>query len=302
MKKFLLRLLLFLALVAVIDRGYGMASEYLFNHATGGNTYIDKYVCEQMKADVLIFGSSRARYHYNPAIIADSLGMSCYNCGEDGMGIIFHYARWKMISKRYIPKMVIYDILPVLDEMVRDDNIIFVNPLRPYYFRHPEIDSVFWKVDPNERYKMYAKTYQYHSEFMTLLSDYRNESHSLVSFTPKTAHVKPGQLAITDKTNYQSDSLKLYYLEKLIQECQGKTELIFCASPRYMFRDEDGAFEPVKKLCDRYHIPFYNYYTDKAFVYNDDFFSDATHLSKVGADEYTKTIVSKILKREIKRN
>lgn len=295
MKKFLLLVLLFCAFVIAIDRGYGVVSDYLFDHATGGNTYIDKYVCDSMKADILVFGSSRARYHYNPEIISDSLGLSCYNCGEDGMGIIFHYARWKMISKRYTPKMIIYDVLPVLDEMVRDDNIIFVNPLRPYYFSHPEIDSVFWKVDSNERYKMYAKTYQYHSEFMTLLADYRNGSHSLVSFTPKTAHLKLGQLAITDKTDYQVDSLKLYYLEKLIRECQGKTKLIFCASPRYMFKDEARAFEPVKKLCARYHIPFYDYYTDSAFVFNDDYFSDGTHLSKLGADEYTKAMVKKII-------
>lgn len=291
MKKFLLLVLLFSALVVAIDRGYGVASDYLFDHVTGGNTYIDKYVCDSVKADVLVFGSSRARYHYNPDIISDSLGLSCYNCGEDGMGIIFHYARWKMISKRYYPKMIIYDILPVLDEMVRDDDAIFVNPLRPYYFTHPEIDSVFWKVDPNERYKMFSKTYQYHSEFFNLLSDYRNGSHSLKSFTPKKDKVKPGQLTITDKTEYKIDSLKIYFLEKFIQECKGRTKLVFCVSPRYLFLDDGGAFEPIKALCRKYNVPFYNHYTDKSFVSNGDYFSDATHLSELGADNYTKYIV-----------
>ena len=296
MKKFIGLLLLFMAMMVAIDRGYGFVCEYLFNHATGGNTYIDKYVCDSMKSDVLVFGSSRARYHYNPDIISDSLGMSCYNCGEDGMGIIFHYARWKMISKRYLPKMIVYDVLPVLDEMVRDDNIIFVNQLRPFYFIHPEIDSVFWKIDPNERYKMLSKTYQYHSDLMNFVSDYRNGSHSLVSFTPKTGHVNPGQLAIEDNTNYEADSLKLYFLEKFINECQGKTKVVFCASPRYLFNHAGNAFEPIEALCKKYGIPFYNYYTDSRFVTNGDYFSDATHLSKLGADVYTRTVVSNLKK------
>ena len=40
---------------------------------------------------------------------------------------------------------------------------------------------------------MFSKTYQYHSEFFNLLSDYRNGSHSLKSFTPKKDKVKPGK-------------------------------------------------------------------------------------------------------------
>ena len=34
--------------------------------------------------DILIFGSSRALHHYNPQIIEDSLGMTCYNVGSGG--------------------------------------------------------------------------------------------------------------------------------------------------------------------------------------------------------------------------
>lgn len=300
MKRFIGLLFLFSVFAILMDRCYGTIAKYLFERVTGGNTYIDKYVCDSMRADVLVFGSSRARYHYNPEIISDSLGMSCYNCGADGMGIIYHYARWKMISKRYKPKMIVYDILPVLDEMVRDDNIIFVNNLRPYYFSHPEIDSVFWRVDSNERYKMYFKTYQYHGDLMSLYSDYRNGSYSLVSFTPKTEHVSPGQLAIKDKTDYQRDGLKLYYLEKFIKECQGNTKLVFCASPRYLFTEEGNAFEPVRELCKKYGIPFYDYYIDRRLCMNSDYFSDGTHLSKLGADVYTRTVVGDLKKCLVK--
>jgi hypothetical protein len=264
------------------------------NHVRGGFTYIDKYICDSAKQDILIFGSSRARMQYDPQILSDSLKMSCYNCGSNGMGIIFHYGRLKIISQRYWPKIIIYDILPVLDEMTRDDNIIFANPLRPYY-NVLGVDSIFWKIDKTERIKMISRMYKYHAQFIPYLLDYRNTIHAPLGYEPGKGIVS-SKAKIEEKTEYVVDPLKLYYLEKFIQECRGNTILIFTASPRWKYSQSGNAFDPLIRLCRKYNVVFLNHYNDKRFIYRQDYYSDGTHFNKVGATEYSKMLSTEVCK------
>jgi hypothetical protein len=292
MKRFILRILAFFCIVIMIDTAYGWICETMRNHVHGGFTYIDKYVCDSAKQNILIFGSSRARMQYDPQILSDSLKMSCFNCGSNGMGIIFHYGRLKIISRRYMPKVIIYDILPVLDEMTRDDDIIFANPLRPYY-SVAGVDSIFWKIDKTERMKMFSNMYKYHAEFIPYLLDYKNTSHAPLGYEPGIGIVS-NNLKIEEKTKYTVDSLKLYYLEKFIQECKGKTFLVFTASPRWKYPDSGNAFDPLVKLCRKYNIPFLNHYNDKRFIYERNYYSDGTHFNKTGASAYSKMLSSEL--------
>jgi hypothetical protein len=303
MKRFIVRTLMFIIVVLMIDTAYGKICEFMRSHVRGGFTYIDKYVCDSARQDILIFGSSRARMQYDPQILSDSLRMSCFNCGSNGMGIIFHYGRLKIISRRYMPKVIIYDILPVLDEMTRDDNIIFANPLRPYY-SVKGVDSIFWKIDKTERMKMLSQMYKYHAEFIPYLLDYRNTVHAPLGYEPGTGIVS-NNLKIEEKTDYTVDSLKLYYLEKFIQECKGKTYLIFAAAPRWKYPESGNAFDPLIKLCRKYDIPFLNHYNDKRFIYKQDYYSDGTHFNKTGATAYSKMLsaeLAKLMKNNKKKN
>ena len=62
--------------------------DYMYFHAKGSSIREMNDVCLDNQYDVLIMGSSRAHHHYVPEIISDSLGLSCYNTGKDGNGII----------------------------------------------------------------------------------------------------------------------------------------------------------------------------------------------------------------------
>ena len=82
MKKFLFRIVLFFALILVVDVVVGKVFAYMVDNAKGGDNGRNNYICNTVNADVLVFGSSRAFHHYNPIIIEDYLGKSCYNCGQ----------------------------------------------------------------------------------------------------------------------------------------------------------------------------------------------------------------------------
>ena len=129
MKKFISKVLLFLAGLVVLDFLVGMGGKYLVSHAKGGDTGLSNYICRQMKDECIIFGSSRGMHHYDPNIISDSLGMSCWNCSLDGNGIILMYGRYKMLSARYTPKVLIYDVCTAFD-LISDDNNTYLGRLR----------------------------------------------------------------------------------------------------------------------------------------------------------------------------
>ena len=130
MKKFILYTLLFFTVVAVVDFAAGKVFYYLQSRA-GGRTGAEWYACKESHEDIIIMGSSRASHHYVPQIFEDSLGLSCFNAGQDGNGIILQYGRWKMIRERYTPKMVIYDVTYNFDLGV-NDNMTYIDRLKPF--------------------------------------------------------------------------------------------------------------------------------------------------------------------------
>ena len=100
MKKFLINIAIFFAIIAVVDFSLGKAFLWLQSTKAKGRTQTEYYICNDLNADVLVMGSSRASHHYVAQLIADSLGMTCFNGGQDGNGIVMQYGRWKMISKQ----------------------------------------------------------------------------------------------------------------------------------------------------------------------------------------------------------
>ena len=132
MKKHLIKILLFLLIIVAIDVLTGLVCSRLTAMARGGDTARNEYICNGTSEDILVMGSSRAIHHYNPAVIDTVTGMSCYNCGQDGNGVILNYGRLHMILQRYRPRVIIYDVMPEYDLLAGDDNRKYLGWLRPY--------------------------------------------------------------------------------------------------------------------------------------------------------------------------
>ena len=64
MRNFLIKSAIFLALCGLLDFGLGKIFGYLTVHATGGYTKRDNFIFDEVDANILIFGSSRAAHHY----------------------------------------------------------------------------------------------------------------------------------------------------------------------------------------------------------------------------------------------
>ena len=100
MKKFIYTLLSLLVLVVLGDWAVGSWLRHAFAHTSHDEIGRLNYISDSVTADIVVLGSSRALHHYVPSIITDSTGLSCYNCGFENEGIVFHYALLRQLQQR----------------------------------------------------------------------------------------------------------------------------------------------------------------------------------------------------------
>ena len=291
MKKFILHIILFCVLLVCCDVVLGSGFRYLIAHAKGGDTGLNNLINNEMRADILFMGSSRARYHYAPSVFEDTLGLSAFNCGRSGNGIILMYGVYKMISERYTPKVILYEVTPMYD-FLSIDNHTFLPYLR-YYYDRQGVDSLFWDIDPTERIKMLSNIYRCNMDVPQLVLDnLRSLDAESKGFVPLEGEMGYDP-AEEEELPSGCDDKKIKYIEKLINDCQGKTQLVFLASPAYR-AESDQAFEPIRDIAAKHNIPFINHYCDTTFTTHKAYFYNPDHMNRRGAEAYSKVVAGEV--------
>lgn len=295
MKRFIIKITLFFVLLVVVDVLCGFSLGYFAMNAKGGFTLRDTYICDKLETDFLLMGSSRCVRHYNPQIISDSLGMTCYNTGQMGNGIILNYGRLKMIDEKKKPKVVIYDIAPDFDLFVGDDNHRYLTWLKQHYERNG-IADIFEKVDPTEKYKMESQMYRYNSRIIEIMTDYLHPISNARAdgFSPLKGELDRTKIKIVGRKlgTPVVDKVKLDYINKLIDELDG-VKLYFVVSPRWYGMDS-VQFQPIMDICQERGIPFIDFSNNPKYVHQDIYFKDGNHMNGRGADEFTKELIGSI--------
>lgn len=301
MKRYITYIIIFFCAVFFVDRAIGIVCDYLYSHAKGGDSKHTYDVFNNVTADIIILGSSRAIHHYVPSIIEDSTGLSCYNCAYDNQGIINMYGRYKMVAKRKKPQYVICEILPSLDIYKDVDDIKYLNSFKPFR-DNPELAEIIKDYSPIEYFKTNSYIYRYNTYIFQILKDYATSGRLYAGkgFSPNKGEMNYKPKPHLEKIG-EVDSFKIRYIHKLIKATnKDKVRLFFTASPRYS-ADNDSSFIILKKICKEKQIPFINFYTNSSLNRNQELFKDRSHLNEKGAFAYTREFV-KAIKPTIKPN
>ena len=240
-------------------------------------------------------GSSRAVHHYDPRIIEDSLGLSCYNCGYDGCGSITAYGLLNILSKRYCPQIIVYEITPPFDYLQSDkDNTKYLGPLKCYYDRDG-IDSIFMTVSPTERWKMCSYMYRINSKAIQMLSENimkRNET--IKGFHTKEISMSYEPQIDTSYKELEYDSVKIEFFKRMTSICKDHgIKLVFSVSPRYKATVFDE-YVYAEDFAKNNNIPFISHYSDTLINRNREYFYDQVHMNMKGAQTFTKIFVSEL--------
>lgn len=306
MKKLLLHIAVFFALVYIFDICCGVGFDYLKSHARGGDTQKSYYIVEKCEDDVLILGSSRAARHYVPKIIEDSLGLSCYNAGQPSCGILPAYAIYKMVLERHKPKLVLYEVTPDFDYLISDPYSDFLaRNVRQYYEKAPvnELYSVFG--DKFSNLILNSNLYRNNSSLARNIADLFTQPYDK-GYEPLSGIIPDYEIKrdIDDTVIPELDSLKYAYFEKLVVSTkEDDVPLIFLVSPKYkgLSQNEIRKFDDAFELAQKHSICYIDANNLDGIVDNSLFFQDYWHLNNNGASEYTKKIIS-LIKNKIEIN
>lgn len=299
LKKVLLGVLATVVLLVAADWAVGTWSEMMYYKSKFGIFHRQIYCLQESKDDILILGSSRAAHHYVPQIFEDSLGMSCYNAGSDGMCIYYHYAVLaSRIHRGCAPRMVVLEVMPSDVEVSGGATFTLdaaLDRLAPHYGEVPAVDSLFALNGWKESLKLKSKTYRYNSKLVqTIKCNYipwpEDKGYEALS---GVMEVVDGNTA--DVLDVVSDPVvedtKVEYLHKLINICkQHNIKLAMCYSPYYGVKPSKS-IAAIKDIAREENILFLDYSLDEEFQ-KAELFQDASHMNDTGARKYTNELLT----------
>ncbi|MEI7723706.1 MAG: hypothetical protein WCK09_01310 [Bacteroidota bacterium] len=301
-KRFIFRLSLITIILLFFDLGIGTLLKLYYYREKSGQSFSTTYAIDSVNTDILIFGSSRAIHHYIPKVFQDSLGLSVFNIGRDGSFLLYNYAVFKAISKRYHPKLIIFDITP--EEITRETTSYDrLSVLLPYYQDHPEIRATINLRGPFEMIKRISSIYPYNSAILSIIkgniSHFNTKNSEMKGYIPISKIIKNKKIGTLDigklKNETNTDKNKIAAIKNMIEVCKKSgIKIIFVQSPMYI-RKLDYYFNPqFSKLCSDNEVQYFNLSNHFFFLEHPEFFADKNHLNNEGAILFSKLLITKI--------
>lgn len=279
------------------DYVIGKAFEVADHHTKYAIFHRQNYLMNDSNEEILILGSSRANHHYVPSIISDSLGMSCYNAGSNGMCIYYHYAILRtMIDSGRIPKMIIYDVfgLDVAHTAGPTANLeAALDRLAPYYGKCTILDELVSQKGNKERLKMHSRMYRYNSKLVQIIKCMFIPTVEDNGYEVLNHYMQNVKLESTSNVEETLEEGKIHYLKRMIDDCKLlNIKLIFVLSPYYglgLSLSEEFILDQGQKNG----IPCYNMKNEPNLMYPE-YFADVMHMNDDGARLFTELLVENL--------
>ena len=298
---FCLKLLLLLSIVFLLDFSIGKTLRHFYFKEQTGRQYRATFAIEKTKANILIFGSSRAYHHYVPDIIEDSLKQTCYNTGSPGQFLLYNYATLKAVLKRYSPKLIILDVTAG-DLRIERESYDRLSFLLPYYKEHEEIRPIVDLKSPFEKFKLISSIYPFNSTFLMIAggnSEYFKRRNLEIKGYKPLMKTWDKTIEIRKYESYKLDSIKIKIFSSFIGDCiHSGTKVIVVCSPSYLkYLQIDNSISSIKKIAMEQNIQFINYTNDTTFINHSNLFDDPSHLNAKGSELFTRILIGNINKR-----
>ena len=103
-----------------------------------------------------------------------------------------------------------------------------------------------------------------------------------------------GYILSKQKDELVIDYFKLQYVDKIIRLANSQgVPIVVVGSPKYGV-ESTSELQPVIDICNKYKVPFINYYSDVNFNHHNEWFKDSMHLNVVGARVFSAKIADDI--------
>jgi hypothetical protein len=288
--------LMFLLLIVLIDLLSGFVFDAMYANSKSGVAYQENQVFNKTKDSILIFGSSRAAFHYRPDLITEQTGLSCYNVGREGMGIYFHYAALLATLERYQPKIIVLD-LDFRDVYNRGGSFgedVF-SDLAPFYGKiNAEFDSYICRnwYDP----LLYqSNLIKYNKKFFNILTaNIVKNNDNFKGYIPLKGTWDGKDKVLKGDTFTLSPEL-INTVHRFIAKAQSHhIEVILVVSPSFK-KIKPEFFNIANQIANKHNVKLLNYFDNKDFITNKSLFHDSEHLNEEGAVLFSRQVASQII-------
>ncbi len=300
-RHYLLQAILFIALVWTADFIVGKTLRHFYRRQSSGWEYATRYSAEETKADLLIFGASRAQQQYIPTPFEDTLHLTGYNVGRDGTSFFYHYAMLQAVLKRYTPKVIILDCeYAALKNAAASYDRLSV--LLPLYKDHPEMQSTINLRSPFEKYKFTSEIYPYNSMLFKIavanLTSNKEEKEDIKGYMPLHKSLNEPIKTFDYTEQYELDTVKVNMLRSFIDQCKERNiKLYLVCTPYYMKTNgTDHSLTVTKQIAKEKNISFIDYSRDSFYFNRPQLFDDTVHLNMTGATIFCNDLASKLKK------
>lgn len=288
----------------LVDRG-------LRRIPTGKYGSLNRILSGQVNADIVVNGSSRAAFHYDPRLLKEHTGLSAYNIGLIGARIDVQLGMLKAyLTHNTKPRVVIQNLETSIFTLTGKGEINDPGLFAPY-LRDEELYRALVRADPVVWKWRHVPLYVYAVEDMrfvwarglagwlgrhgpeTMYDGFNpNFERWGVDFFAFRAYARTGLL-------HSIDPGAVAVLEELIRVCRERgIELILVLSPEYheaqaLVRNRAEIFAEFNRLCAQYQVPFWDY-NQSPFARQQDNFYSSQHLNADGATLFSADLARRL--------
>lgn len=258
----------------------------------GGQLAKDNYRLHRLETDVVIIGSSRGCHHYVTQQLGDSLDAyfghhtSVYNAAIAAKIANSNSCAAEAIIARYRPKLVVFDIG---EDLLCLDDVSDIEFSAPFYWKDTIVRRYLDDIGFRERLFMKSSLYRYNGKLFNLASCFLAPAAVDDGYEPKfgtnidTTVVKD-KPKVTVPTS-ELDSYTLNNFETALKKYSSeKVTLVVVCSPHFRPNNNN---KRLAAICDKYGIPFLDFYDMPYFNSQPELFYDSRHLNDEGAHIYT---------------
>lgn len=297
MKKLAAFVAIALAAVVAADLLFGyIAKSYLVGHRLPGDYEEIDYLIKDLDEEILILGSSVALNGLNPNVIADSLGLSCYDGGANGQVMPFYESMLECaVGHPRRPSVLLLGLTP--NELAGTGVGERFNLLLPYYHTgYPAIDRRLDSKSAAEPYLLRSSLYRYNTIWWRILL-YHFITPGVKGehgFTGKPVPVAlPTLLPDTSATVTAERRQSFAHIADLCR--QSGIHLVVFFPPIYQdYSGPTATIDYVARYCAAAGIACFDDSRDPYFLSRPDLFYDNIHLNIVGCQTYTSRFAHRL--------
>lgn len=304
LKRFILRLFALIMLLFIVDLIIGEVFARFLSIQMDGRYFKTNYILNKSNEDIIIIGSSRAETNYNSSVISKITGMSCWNAGRGGQGLLYFLAVEQEIIKRYSPKYMVFNMdLDALSGPIDYDNMSI---LRPFAKNHREIFLLLSRRNQIERFKLLSNIYSYNSTLFYFFRPFfvKNKDGKPIDngWKPRHGMISASMISKTPRSSgsifYRKLNLeKQIILNKIIDLAKTRNiQIIFIFSPDFFpVEKETATLTYLKGIGLKNKIKVLDLSNETSLLKKQEYFYDSNHLNDSGATYFSEILAKQII-------